>query len=302
MDRARINRLLTQAQQKIAKGGDPDAVKGLLLGSLMELGFTDPFASQIDEYLAEKGEPKKDDPQEKLEVKLEEEKVPQKEAETQSPETEIQDKMQDEGVPEGKTPEEEAPQDKLEDKLVEEDPSSKEAYPEDDLALEAKISEALTRIAKEAERRNYPGLSKKLLRVAGSGDALTGALNELLARENRLLRFLELSHYVFVNPNHRLAFEVIDKQTKSSTEWRDFLTQKIIEAGGVPTLEHAPIAAPSPLNIENLMKLEISLLQEDLVLYKQVSPSLSHLATELQNAMTLKLEVMVNLERALKVQ
>lgn len=299
MDRARINRLLSQAQQKMSKGENPDAIKGLLLGSLMELGFTDPFSSQIDEYLAEKGQPGKDDPQEQLEEKQDEEAIPQKDPDTDTPEEEIKEKMDDEGVPEGKTPEEEAPQDKLEDKLGEEDPASKDTYPEDELAAEAKILAALTRIAKEAERRNCPVLAKKLLQVASS-DNKAMVLNELLFRENRILRFLELCHYVFVNPNYRLAFEVINNQKKVSTEWRDFLTLKIIEAGGVPTIDHAAIAAPSPLSIDNLLRLESTLLQEDLISYKQAVAVIPELAKELQTTMTLKTEVLVNLERALK--
>jgi hypothetical protein len=262
----------------------------------MELGFTDPFSSQIDEFLAEKGGEKKDDdtPEDDITDKMAEEGVPEgKTPKQDAPEEEIKDKMAQEGVPEGKTPEQKAPQDKLEDKLEVEDPGSVDAD------LEQQVHSTLVRLAKEAERRNYPILSKKLLNIA-SPEGHANIINELLARENRILRFLELCHHVFCNPNHRLAFEVINKQKATSKEWRDFLTMKVIEAGGTPTVDHAAIVAPAPLDVESLLKLEISLLQEDLVAYKQALSTLPEIHQELQTAMTLKAGIITDLERALK--
>lgn len=304
MSQLRAHRLLSIAMRRLERGEDSKSVLHAIKGTVEEL--KDPFAGEIDDFLADKEADKEagkakeisdDDPVETIEDAQEPETGnPNEDLRDDSnvvedgpqelAEDELSDEMPAQDEMPGDTPQE-APQEELEDRAEEEvEDASEEKVTElekrkQDLdkeidkvqqQTEDKVESALRSIAALAKKRGYPALANKFIKASRGG--VVEILNNLLMKEYQQRDIAVNYYYLFDDSQKSYLIEHFEAEKGRIV----YLQNAIIGLGSTPTTQRLAIPPVNPLAAEGVMALNAELEKQAVAEYMAAANSLEGMA------------------------
>lgn len=293
MSQLRAHRLLSTALRRLEQGSNRKGVIAAIKGSVEEL--KDPFAGEIDEFLADKEAQKTQDSTEEVEQGREgtteedpnetfrEDGVPgtdhpQEQAEEDlGDETDVVDEMPGDTA-------QEAPQEELEDKVddeveeaaedkVEELEDQKEEISEEIDQVEKQtaddpIEASLRKIAIIAKKRGYHSLANKFIKATTGG--VVEILNNLLMKEYHQRDIAVNYYYLFDDAQKSYLIEHFNSEKARIA----YLQTAIVDLGGVPTTQRLSIPPVNPLSSESVIALNVELEKQAIAEYMAAAQSL----------------------------
>jgi len=308
MSQLRAHRLLSIAMRRLERGEGSKSILHAIKGTVEEL--KDPFAGEIDDFLADKasksggeetdeaeetGEDAEEDPVETIEEAKEPETGNPNEdlrndsGEEDHPQEAAEDELEEEtpagdDMP-GDTPQD-APQEELEDKAEDEaEDTSEEKVDElekrkQDLNKEIdkvqqtddQIESALRSIAALAKKRGYPALANKFIKASRGG--VVEILNNLLMKEYQQRDIAINYYYLFDDSQKSYLIEHFEAEKGRIV----YLQNAIVGLGGTPSIQRLVIPPVNPLAAEGVMALNVELEKQAVVEYLAAADSLEGLA------------------------
>lgn len=283
MDEKKIRKLLQMASLRLDR---KENIRDLLK-EIAQASYGDPFSTELDEFVKEKGE----NPQDSATKKLEEEsELPG--IQEISPQDKLEDKLQKEG---SEMPDlvEESPQDKLERKgeIIQEQ-------------TRENVTSQLISIAADLMSRNKIELARKML--ARLEIDIVGGLNELLKSEYLQRELYQAYDYLLAGPEAIAVQEHLREHLDQEMEHIQVLQRYITGLGEVPTLERLPIPDLSPVSLrvilEKDLEWELKAVADYTIFLQKLDqiPELRALAVDIENILSQEMEHSHDLHRWLK--
>jgi len=304
MNQMKVHKFLTMALQKTELGESRESILETVKNALAEIG--DPFAGEIDEFLADK-QNKDVDQADGSESEEADEGLPEEEGETLQ--DDIKEKAEDETNYE-ETDIEEHPQEGSEDKVKEESevPIVENKDPQEQLeedleaekeeSDEAKVEElketqeesqkeidkleqqndeyvesALRYIAKEARKRGHANIAYKFIKATAGG--AVEMLNNLL-RQEYLQRDVYVN-YIYLFEDGSAEKTYLADHFKSESYRVEYLQKAIVQLGGIPTKQRLAIPPISSNNCGAVISLNAELERQGISEYLAAAKSLEGL-------------------------
>jgi len=306
MRQLRAHRLLSIAMRRLERGEDTRSVLHAIKGTVEEL--KDPFAGEIDDFLADResaksgGEPEDTEEAEDPVETIEEAEEPEtgnpnedlrndSDIENEHPQDQAEDELDaetpqsnEEEMP-GDTPQE-APQEELEDKVDEEvEEASEEKVDEleerkEDLneeidkvqkQTEDQVESTLRKIAAMAKLRGYLDIANKFIKASQGG--VVEILNNLLMKEY-LQRDIAINYYYLFDDSQK---DYLSAHFESEKARIAYLQNVIISLGGVPTTQRLTIPPINPTAPESVMALNVEFEKQAVTEYLAAAKSLEGL-------------------------
>ena len=290
MSQLRAHRLLSTALRRLEQGSNRRSVMAAIKSSVEEL--KDPFAGEIDDFLAEK-EAQKTKPEEAPADEVSETEDPNETFRdggvpgADHPQDQAEDELDNETGGADEMPgdvAQEAPQDKLEDKVEEEAEETAEDKVEELEDQQEEIDEEIEKVEKQtpedpieaslrriailAKKRGYHSLANKFIKATTGG--VVEILNNLLMKEYSQRDIAVNYYYLFDDAQKSYLIEHFNSEKERIV----YLQNAIVELGGVPTTQRLSIPPVNPLSADAVIALNVEMEKQSVAEYLAAAQSL----------------------------